>query len=155
MKIEAAIYYQIRHLTAEGKSQREIAKLLGISRTTVKKYSDGSTMPGDRKGTSSRRPYKVTDEVIKFIKDCLLHDENEGIKKQQHTAERIHQRLVDELNFTGGKSTIRKIVSELKAYKTNKVFISLSFEPAEAAQIDWGEATVYLDSKKLKLIYFA
>lgn len=41
MKIEVDMYEKIRYLyTQEKRSQREIARLLGISRTTVRKYCE-------------------------------------------------------------------------------------------------------------------
>lgn len=154
MIIEVEMYQKIRELYEhEKKSQREIARLLGISRTTVKKYCDGSHVPWERKGTSGRTPYVVTDDVLKFIQSCLDEDEEENIKKQKHTARRIYDRLVDEKDFGGGESTIRHIVAKLRQ-KPAKSFVPLSYEPAEAVQIDWGEATIYLLGKKVKINLF-
>ena len=154
MKIEVDMYEKIRYLyTQEKKSQREIARLLGISRTTVRKYCDGSTLPGVRKGTSGRKSYVITDEVLRFIEDCLLEDESENLKKQRHTARRIYTRLVEELGFTGGESTVRRIVAEIKN-KPSKAFVPLSYDPGEAAQIDWGEATIYLNGERVKVNLF-
>lgn len=124
-------------------SQRAIAKQLKISRTTVKKYCEGAHVPWERNGTSGRTPYVVTDEIIDFIQSCFDEDEKENIQKQQHTARRIYDRLVEECGFSGGESTIRHVVAELRK-KTVKAFVPLSYEPGEAVQIDWGEATIYL-----------
>jgi len=154
VSIEVDIYEKIRHLYEhEGKSQRAISKILGISRNTVKKYCDGSYVPWERQGQSGRRQYVITDEIMEFIKSCLASDEAENIKKQTHTAKRIYDRLVDEQGFKGGESTIREIVAELKE-KQAKVFIPLSYDPGEALQIDWGEATIYLAGKKIKVNLF-
>lgn len=151
MAIEVDIYERIRHLhERENMSQRSIAKLLGISRNTVKRYFDGSHVPWERQGTSGRSKYVVTDEVLGFIKECLAADDEENIKKQKHTAKRIYDRLVEEKHFTGGESTIREIVAELKT-KQSKVFIPLAYDPGEAIQVDWGEGTVYLAGKKIKV----
>lgn len=66
----------------------------------------------------------------------------EGLDKQSHTARRVYHRLVDEKGFTGGKSTIRIAVKEIKG-SIPKSFIPLEFDLGEAMQIDWGEATQY------------
>ncbi len=154
MIIEVEMYEKIRQLYVhECKSQREIARLLGVSRTTVKKYCEGSHVPWERNGTSGRKPYVATEHIIEFIKSCLEEDEKENLKKQKHTARRIYDRLVDELGFTGGESTIRQIVAELRQ-KTVKAFVPLSYDPGEAVQIDWGEATIYLQGKKTKVNLF-
>ena len=154
MSIEVELYEKIRYLHEhEGRSQRAISKILGVSRNTVKKYYEGSQVPWERQGVSGRQRYVVTDEVMEFIQDCLACDEAENIKKQKHTAKRIYDRLVDEKGFAGGKSTIREIVAVLKD-KQEKVFVPLSFEPGEAIQIDWGEATIYLAGKKIKVNLF-
>jgi transposase len=154
MIIEVDIYQKIRHLYEhEGKSQRAIANALGISRNTVKKYCKGSQVPWERQGTSGRRPYVITEDIMEFIKSCLATDEEENIKKQQHTARRIYLRLVEEKGFTGGESTVREIVAVLKD-KQKKVFIPLSYEPGEAIQIDWGQATIYLADNKKKINLF-
>lgn len=123
MIIEVDIYQKIRHLYEhEGQSQKAIAKTLGISRNTVKKYCKGAQVQWEQQGKRSRRPYVITEEIMKFIKSCLVADEKENIKKQQRTARRIYHRLVEEKCFTGGESTVREIVAALKD-KQNKMFI--------------------------------
>lgn len=154
MAIEVDIYEQIRYLHEHGgHSQRAIAKILGVSRNTVKKYFEGARVPWERQGVSGRQRYVITEEVIQFINDCFSEDEDENIKKQAHTAKRIYDRLVAEKGFTGGESTIRELVATLKD-KQRKVFIPLSFDPGEAVQIDWGQATVYLAGIKTKVNIF-
>jgi len=148
------LYKQIRYLFVhENLSQRAIARQLGISRNTVKRYCGGEQVPWQRRGLSGRQRYVITEEMLAFIKDCLAEDVEEDISKQKHTAKKIYDRLVEEKNFHGGQSTVREIVSALKD-KPNKVFIPLSFEPGEAIQIDWGEITAYLAKQKVKLQIF-
>ncbi len=154
MTIEVEMYEKIRYLHEhEGYSQRAIARMLDVSRNTVKKYCDGSQVPWERQGISGRQRYVVTQEVMKFMEECLAADKDEGIKKQEHTAKRIYDRLVDEKGFKGGESTIREIVAVLKE-KQGKAFIPLSYEPGEAIQNDWGQATVYMAGKKIKVNLF-
>ena len=147
-----SVYKKIRASYADGKSQRKIADELGIARNTVKRYCDGSSTPWDRK-TPERDSTVLTKEVVDFIKKCLDEDEKEGLKKQRHTAKRIYDRLVSECGFTGGESTVRRKVRELKGAR-GKAFVPLSFEPGEAMQVDWGEADIYLSDKKTKVYIF-
>lgn len=49
VKVEMDIYKVIRQSFIEGESQRHIAKRLGISRQTIKKYCEGSTHPDAHK----------------------------------------------------------------------------------------------------------
>ncbi len=146
MVITVEIYKDIRRMRLSGMSQREIAGTLHISRNTVKKYWDGDSVPWERKDYN-RAATVITDEVVAFVKKCLDDDACCRSKKQHHTAKRIYDRLVDECGFTGGETTVRRLVSQLRE-KTQEAFVPLAFPPGEALQIDWGEATVYLQCVK-------
>lgn len=150
MVITVNDYKEVRRRWLNGESQRSIAKVMGISRNTVKKYCAGENVPWERKDYS-REPSVLTSEVKAFVDECLKSDEEEGSAKQHHTARRIYHRLVEEMGFTGGESTIRKYVSDIKE-NTKEAYIPLVFFPGDAAQIDWGEATIVLDGQK-KTIY--
>ena len=149
------VYKEIRRLQLEGiTSQRAAAQQLGISRNTVKKYWEGNSVPWDRK-EYSRDPAVMTPDVVQFITSCLDEDDRERVKKQRHTARRIYQRLVDECSFTGSESSVRNVVHDMRAArKETKVFVPLRFAPGEAVQIDWGEATVYINGEKLVVNLF-
>lgn len=154
MAIEVDIYERIRYLyEREKQSQRAIAKILGVSRNTVKKYCKGSQVPWERQGVSGRQRYVITKDILEFIEDCFSTDEKEDVKKQFHTAKRIYDRLVEEKGFIGGESTIREVVAALKEKQRN-VFVPLSFDPGEAIQIDWGQAVAYLAGEKTRLNIF-
>ena len=83
-----------------------------------------------------------------------MEDDEEGLKKQRHTAKRIYERLVEETGFTGGESTIRMKVRELKQL-IPAAFIPLDFSPGEVLQVDWGEGIVYLKGNRERSIFFA
>ena len=129
----------------QGMSQRQIAASLQISRNTVKKYWDGDSVPWERKAYS-REPSVLTEEVMAFVRNCLEEDAHSP-KKQHHTAKRIYDRLVEELGFTGGETTVRRLVSQLRE-NPQEAFVPLAFPPGDAIQIDFGEATVYLSGVK-------
>lgn len=155
MIIEVDTYEKIRKLSLDGVSQRGIASKLKISRQTVKKYCNGDTVPWIRKDYE-RDSDVITDDVKEFILECFKSDQEENLRKQKHTAKKIYDRLAIEKGFTGAESTIRKAVKELK--KQNIVppqsIMPLSYQPGEAIQIDWGEATVYINDIKTRLYTF-
>lgn len=124
-------YQLIRYLFAvECLSQREIARRLGVSRNTVVRYCKGSHVPWEKQSIERSSPV-VTHTVREFIQSCLEEDQK-APRKQKHTARRIYERLRDEKGFTGGESTIRRVVAEMKA-KLPEVYVPLWFAPGEAA----------------------
>ena len=83
MIIEMDIYSAIRKRYTDGESMRSIARGLGVSRQTVKKYCEGATHPETRK-TYQREPDVITSDVNTFILSCFKEDEDENLKKQTH-----------------------------------------------------------------------
>lgn len=152
MVITMKDYKEIRTRYLAGESQRKIAKTLGISRNTVAKYCEGAAVPWERK-TPERTSTVLTEETIEFIRSCLEEDISEDLKKQRHTAKRIFDRLVDETGFTGGESTVRAKVHELRQ-SIPAAYLPLLFCPGEALQVDWGEAYVYIRGNKEKINLF-
>lgn len=152
MVITMKDYNDIRKRYLAGESQRHIAKTLGISRNTVAKYCEGAAVPWIRK-SPDRASTVLTDETVAFIQSCLAEDEEENLKKQRHTAKRIYDRLVAERGFTGGESTVRAKVHELKQLRP-PAFLPLVFDPGEALQVDWGEAYVYIKGDRIKINLF-
>jgi transposase len=152
--IEVDLYSKIRTLYTEGESMRSIATRLGISRQTVKKYCEGNTHPDVRK-VYTRQPDVITEDVKSFILSCF-HQDEENLTKQKHTAKRIYDRLVSEKAFSGSYSAVRVAVRNLKAEHMVPKYadIPLDYDPGDAIQIDWGEATVYINNQKTKINFF-
>jgi len=149
--IEVDQYQRIRFMFAvEGHSQRAIAKTLGVSRNTVRKYCQGAVPPGEREPT--QRTAAVADAVRKTVQEWLQHDAA-APRKQRHTAQRSYDRLVAEHDFTGGSSTIRRLVRALRD-STPEAYLPLEFSPGEAGQVDWGAAQVWLDEKPVEGQFF-
>ena len=154
MVVGMSLYSQIREAYISGESQRSIAKRLGVSRPTVKKYCGGAIMPGVRK-EYLRSPSVVTPQVENFIRMCLEADKEEGLRKQSHTAKRIYDRLVSEMGFTGSYSIVRRVVHEMKEqYIPAQADMPLEYDPGDAMQIDWGEATIYLRGERKTIQIF-
>ena len=146
-------YRKIRRLhLVNGISMRQISRDLGVSRNTVRKYINGDIIPGRNK-FSSRQKQVMTEEVKEFIKACIHEDNGHTHTKQKHTAKRVWNRLQEELGFTGSYSSVKIVFRELKN-KTKEVFLPLTFNPAEAMQIDFGSAHVYINEEKQEIKYF-
>jgi hypothetical protein len=75
------------------------------------------------------------------------------LKKQRHTAQRIHQRLRDEHGFTGGITIVTDYVREKKR-RSREVFVPLAHPPGHA-QVDFGEAVGVIGGVRRKLHDFA
>ena len=130
MVITLELYKEIRKKRLNGMSQRQIAAALHISRNTVKKYWDGENVPWERK-SYSRKASVLTEEVVDFVRKCLDEDTRCKSRKQHHTARRIFERLVAECGFTGGETTVRRLVKELPE-KNQQAFVPLAFPPGDA-----------------------
>lgn len=127
MAITVEIYEEIRQCREKyGYGQRKTARLLKISRNTVKKYWDGSTVPWERKQGSGRKNDVLTDEHLKFIDECLEEDK-QALKKQRHTAHRIYTRLCEEKGYTACESAVRAAAAEHRA--DNKMLRSAVVRP--------------------------
>lgn len=145
-------YQDIRQMyLVEGMSQRAIAKQLGISRNTVRRYCKGEHVPWERK-PAVRQASVLTPDVMDFIKSCIEEDANNP-KGQKHTAERIYTRLCNEKGFTDGASTVRHAVKEMRN-KIPEVYVPLAFDPGEAIQVDWGKAIIILNGVKTEAHLF-
>lgn len=152
MVITLKDYKEIRQRYLSGESIRSIARHMHMSRQTVKRYSMGDSIPGQRK-VPARQSAVMTQEVSAFIQSCLEMDLLENLPKQKHTAKRIYDRLVEELQYTGGESTVRRKVKELKGY-IPQAFIPLQFNLGEAMQVDWGQAQIYLNNVRTVVYLF-
>ena len=84
----------IRHkVERDGKSQRDVAKELGISRNTVKKYLNESDPKWKER---KRRSSPVTDRVAPRIDELLEEWKEKTTKKQRITMTRIYRKLREE-----------------------------------------------------------
>ena len=141
--IEVTIKERIRYLhLAQGLSQRAVARQLGIARATVAKYlqEDPAEPPHYRLTQPRRRP--KLDPVMPVLEQWLDEDEQQP-PKQRRTARQLWRQLVEQHAYTGGESTVRLRVAELKQ-RRRPVFVPLLFAPGERAEVDWGTAQVVL-----------
>ena len=151
-----------------GKTNRKIAKEMGLNRKTVNKYVTeyeearkremAESTPGTgtlpvtpfilvapKYDSSNRTKTVVTDEVLQKIQLCL--DENEtrllrGAGKQQMRATDIHEYLTDTCNFTISYSSVKRAVGTLKSSKHKEAFVKQEYDPGDIVEFDWGDVKV-------------
>lgn len=136
----------ITTLFKAGRSQRWIARELGLHRKTVRRYAEElldskcTIAPTGKVGRPSRcEEYR---ERIKSKVDVGL------------TAQRIYQDLQVEVGFASGYDSVRRFVQKLKAEDPEIVW-RMECEPGEEVQIDYGEMYVLEDEKgRRKKAYF-
>ncbi len=132
----------------EGKSNRQSARESRHDRKTVRKALRDAGPP--RYTLKAPRSRPVLGPYLAVI-DRWLEEDQQRPPKQRHTARRIHELLVSEFDFQGGESTVRQYVREKRPRP--EVMIPLEHGPSEA-QVDWGEAHVYLDDRPTKVQLF-
>lgn len=140
MTSEWDLYQKIRRLyLVDQLSQRNIARLLHVSRKTVKKYCAGEILPDARRCVdklASPQRKAVEGTILR-----LLEENKDNPRKQKLTAKSLWTLLRQEHGFDIGESTVRRYVQELQQQHP-EVFIPLAFEPGEAMEVDWGEGGV-------------
>ena len=140
------VYLRVRRaVMVDGMSIREVSRVFGLHRDTVRKILAYSVPPGYRRQNPPRRP-KL--EPFTGVIDQILVDDLRRPRKQRHTAQRIFQRLRDEYGYDGGYTTVKDYVRENRR-QTREMFVPLSHPPGHA-QCDFGEALVIIGGVEQK-----
>lgn len=161
--------HQIITKYLDGLSQREIAKELNISRTTVSNYINEydsckkdlieynssndkneiieRMLDKPKYNTSNRKKIKLTNEIIDRIQFYL--DENEikkklGQRKQQKKNIDIFEQLKEE-NIDIGYATVCNTIKEI-INKKKEAFVKAEYQLGDVCEFDWGEVNIFIDS---------
>ena len=153
-----------------GKSNREIARELHISKDTVNKYvseyelklaeviqSDPKAVPDEliqdivdrpKYDVSNRAPTKVCPEIVEIIESCLRENEakrHTGRSKQQMKKIDIYEYLVEK-GFSVSYSTVKRIIQRLEQ-TTKEAYIRQEYEPGRVCEFDWGEVSLNINGQ--------
>lgn len=132
-------------LHVEGKSQRQVAKELAISRRTVAKYANQSDIPKYNR----QQPYTpsvMTEQHREQIERLLT--ENQTLPRKQRWIGHTIFRELQKDGYAGSEPTVRRhIAHHRKERRKWTAFIPLDYEPGEVAEVDWGEAQVWLNGE--------
>jgi len=144
------LVHVIRHkVLVEGRSQRAVARELGISRLTVKKYLQ-EAVPVRRETGPRARPVWAT--VGPRIEALLAASKDWTGGKQQLTATRLHELLIAEGHAVGA-SLVKAAVAEWKRQR-REVFVPLTYRPGDLAEVDFFEVLVDVDGTRRKAWLF-
>jgi transposase len=140
----------IRHKRfAEGLSVRRIARDMGLSRNTVRKYLS-QPEPIRRVGKPRGRPVfeKVEGRITQLLEDW----EPRTTAKQRITATRLHEELRTE-GHDVGITLVRDFLRERRRQQA-EVYIPLVHHAGDEAQVDFFEVTVEVGGKWRKAYLF-
>ena len=144
------IYAAVRKFVfIEGHSQREAARVFGLSRDTIAKMCRYSAPPGYVRTKAPERP--KLGPLVPVI-DAILDADKMAPPKQRHTAKRIFERLRAEHGFAGGYTVVKDYVC-LARTRSREVFVPLAHPPGHA-QVDFGECIGVIGGVRMKLHVF-
>jgi transposase len=132
-----------RWYKVEGRSISEIARRLGASRNTIKKYVRNNLIEPQYKQRAKR--YPVIGPWVSRLALLLAEDAGK-LKRERRTGCRLFEQLQEE-GYSGSYVTLQRFVRAWKReqqHNPGQVFIPLVFAPGEAYQFDWSYETVEL-----------
>ena len=123
------LVHVVRHkVLVEGRTQRAVARELGLSRTTVGKYM-GQAAPA-RKAEAAPRPRPVWDAIAERVQAVLADSVRWTGGKQRLTATRLHALLLAE-GHRVGVTVVKDAVAEWKRQR-REVFVPLTYRPGRS-----------------------
>jgi transposase len=126
-----------------GLKQRAIARKLGISRNTVKKYIENP-----HQALESRRGRKRKSQLDPYIGNIKAWIEEDG----GYRATWIYDRLSN-LGFMGSYEIVKRMVRRLKDDYHKVAYMRFETEPGYQAQVDFGEFQVEHSNGRIEKLY--
>ncbi|BCJ85658.1 IS21 family transposase [Effusibacillus dendaii] len=116
----------LHELKAEGKSIREIARISGHSRNTVRRYLRSDGIPEAKPRPS--RPSKL-DPFKPQLQDLI----RQGIFNCE-----VLLRLLQDQGYQGGRTILKNYVKDFRPPRQAPAIQRYETKPGEHAQVDWG-----------------
>ena len=141
--------YALRHkVFVEGKSQRRVAREMGLARDTVRRYL-ATPLPEPRK---RRRSRPVLEQVRTRLEQLLEEWSQRSTAKQRITGRRL-QRALREEGYEVGITLVLEYLREWRRRRA-EVYVPLVHRPGESAQADFFEVSVELAGERRKAWLF-
>jgi transposase len=143
--------YVVRHRhLVEGVPIRRLAREMGVSKNTIKRYLRGAA-PGVGKPRGIRGA-PVRDSVQTRVLELLADSKRWTAGKQQLTAARLHTMLRSE-GHDVGYTVVKDIVREWKRQR-KEVFVPLVYKPGDLGEVDFFEVLVDVAGERRKAHMF-
>lgn len=123
-------YMEVRILSRQGKGIREISRITGHSRNTIRKFLRSAAEPGYKKRATrpgKLDPFKVF--LAERLKAALPH----------RLPATVLTREIRNLGFDGSERLVRKYLATLHPVKIAEPLVRFETEPGRQMQADWCE----------------
>jgi transposase len=141
----------VRHkVLVEGRSARLVAREMGLSRNTVRRYLDQETPIGVRRTTARPAPIRAAAEPR--LEALLARTASAIGGKQRLTATRLHRLLVAD-GLSVGVTLVKELVAERKR-RQQEVFVPLVYKPGDLGEVDFFEVLVDVAGERSKAWMF-
>jgi len=143
--------YVVRHRhLVEGVPIRRLAREMGVSRNTIRRYLRGAPAGvGKPRGV----PGSPVREAVEPRALAILEDAKRWTAgKQRLTAARLHELLRGE-GYDVGYTVVKDIVAEWKR-RRKEVFVPLVYKPGDLAEVDFFEVFVDIAGERRKAHMF-
>lgn len=134
----------------QGVPIRQVARELGVSRNTVRRYLREEVEIGARKASARASP--VREAVEARAREILADAPKWTGGKQRLTAVKLHA-LLEKEGLRVGSTTVKRIVREWRRERA-EVFVPLTYRPGELAEVDFFDVLVDVRGERRKAWMF-
>jgi len=138
-----------RAVLVEGVSKRAACRKFGIHWDTLQRILRHSAPPGYRRQQAAEK--SVITPWLGRLQE-LIEANADLPAKQRYTVKRMWDVLCKE-GFTGGYTTVKDAVREMRKGAPKEVFMPLSQPPGQA-QVDFGHALARIGGRLTKVVFF-
>ena len=124
----AVEWAQVRAMAADGVTQREIARRLGINRRTVRRLADAGAPPRYERAAAG----SMLDPLVPVI--WRVMDECPAIR-----APRVTEMLRDDYGYVGSVDLVRRRMAALRPPGGERAAQRTGYRPGQVMQVDWAE----------------